>query len=371
MPATCSVDSRRELLQKAKSILIIQLGDIGDVVWATPTLRALKTACPRTSLSVLVRAGSGALLEADPSVDGIFEVRRYQRFRERVAGQLQLVRSLRRERFDAVLDLRSDERGAIMAFLSGAPMRGTLFHRDAPFWRNRAFTHLVIPPPPPKRIRGAAEQSLALIREFGVETDNPAPRLWILEEVKERVRRLVEAENLQEGGWATLNPFSRWSYKEWEIGKWARIIDWLGSEHGIAAVIVGSAEEQPRAEKLVAACKGKVYNLAGRTTLAELAGLLSFSRLHIGVDSAAPHIAAAVGTPTVTIYGPSDWQDWAPIGEQHLVILPERDCVPCHRKGCDGLGVSRCLEELEPEKVQKGIGELLALSSHESGSSRA
>lgn len=363
MPDNNSTIARRELVQNAKKILVIQLGDIGDVVWATPTFRALKNACPQASLSVLVRAGSGALLEADPFVDSIFEVRKPKQILESIIDPLRLVRNLRLNRFDAVFDVRSDERGAIMAFLSGASVRGALLCHDGPFWRNRAFTHLVTPPPPLERIRGAAEQSLAIVREFGIEAENTIPRLWVSKEVKGRVRRLMEAENMDELGWITLNPFSRWSYKEWGSGKWARIIDWLWDEKGAATVIVGSAEEQRKAEKLVSACKGKVCNLAGRTTLAELAGLLSLSRLHVGVDSAAPHIAAAVGTPTVTIFGPSDWFDWAPIGEWHRVIVPDRECVPCHRKGCDGLGESRCLDELEPQEVQTRIEELLALLS--------
>ena len=98
-----------------------------------------------------------------------------------------------------------------------------------------------------------------------------------------------------------------------------------------------------------------VVDLAGRTSLKELAALLSLSAFHVGIDSAAPHIAAAVGTPTITIYGPTDWRDWAPEGERHRVIEPERDCVPCREKGCRGEGRSECLEDLGAGQV---IGEL-------------
>jgi len=86
---------------------------------------------------------------------------------------------------------------------------------------------------------------------------------------------------------------------------------------------------------------------------------LKMSRLHIGVDSAAPHIAAAVGTPTVTIYGPSDWRDWAPPGKKNKVVFPDMDCSPCHQKGCDGSGSSRCLETIDAGKVMAAVEELL------------
>ena len=106
---------------------------------------------------------------------------------------------------------------------------------------------------------------------------------------------------------------------------------------------------------MTVASPSPVYNFAGKTTLQEMAGLLKMSRLHIGVDSAAPHIAAAVGTPTLTIYGPSDWRDWAPPGEKNKVVLPDMDCSPCHKKGCDGSGRSECLETLAVKKIQDAV----------------
>jgi ADP-heptose:LPS heptosyltransferase len=122
------------------------------------------------------------------------------------------------------------------------------------------------------------------------------------------------------------------------------------------SVIVGSPGEKERIGELVGVCSGKTYNLAGRTTLAELAGVLRLSRLHI----AALHIAAAVGAPTVISYGPSNWRDWAPQGPGHRVVVPDMPCVPFCMKGCEGRWVSRCLDALAAEKVQEVIREALS-----------
>src|SRR3990172_5877227 len=279
------------LFENAKKILLIQLGDIGDVVWMTPTLWALKAACPQADLFILLREENGALLEADPAVSGTIEIKKYRgSLYERLRAQSRFIRDFRRERFDMVIDLRADDRGAIMARLSGAPVRVAQHYRGLPFWRNR---------------------------------------------------------------------FSRWSYKELPYHKWIEIIDWIWEEFHIVSVIIGSEAESKKAAKLADGCSGKVYNLAGRTNLVELAALLGFSSLHIGVDSAAPHIAAAVGTPTVTIYGPSDWREWAPRGEHHRVVVAEEECVPCYRKGCDNSNVSRCLENIPVEKIEEAIREAL------------
>ncbi|MDO8784671.1 MAG: putative lipopolysaccharide heptosyltransferase III [Syntrophales bacterium] len=341
-------------------ILIIQLGDIGDVVWVTPTLWAIREAYPQAKVSVLLREDNGTLLEADPSVHRIFAVKRRGKGHfKKALEQIRFIKILQRERFDLVFDLRADDRGAIMAYLSRAPVRVAQYYDGLPFWRNRLFTHLVLPPPVKEKNRGAAEQSLRIVRGVGIEAKTTIPRLFIAEQTGKQVQQLLDAEKIGAVPWITLNPFSRWRYKEWGHSKWAQIIAYLWDEFHIATVVVGAEAERTRAAELAETCRGAVYNLAGKTTLAELAGLLRLSALHLGVDSAAPHIAAAVGTPTVTIYGPSDWREWAPVGEQHRVVLPPMECVPCRQKGCDGKEWSRCLEILETGQVKEVIREAL------------
>jgi ADP-heptose:LPS heptosyltransferase len=349
-----------------RSILLIQLGDIGDVVWATPTFQAVKETYPDANMSVLLREGSGCLIQEDPSIYKIFEVKRYQgSLINRIIKELRFLREVQSEKFDLVIDLRADDRGAIMAFMTRAPIRGAQHYLGLPCWRNRLFTHLVDPLPPKEKTLGAAEQSLRVVRGFGVEAKTTIPRLWVSDQVMKRVRQILSDCKIKPAisepfdQWITLNPFSRWAYKEWACEKWVHVINWLWNDFRLATVIVGSKEEKERAAELSDRCEAVPYNLAGKTSLAELAGLLSLSYLHIGVDSAAPHIAAAVGTRTITIYGPSNWRDWAPVGDQHRVISPDMDCVPCRNKGCDGLERSLCLETLVVDRVQRIIQEEL------------
>jgi heptosyltransferase-3 len=346
-----------ESLQTARNIFLIQLGDIGDVVWSTPALWAVKSACPKAKVSVLVREGFGSLLASDPTVHRIYEVKKGKgNLFKKFFGQMEFIRQLRRQHFDIALDLRLDERGAYMAFISGAPVRIRQYNPDVPYRLNKLFTHLVTPPPRPGKIRGAAEQSLCIVREMGIPTDNNIPALWVSETNRERALAILRHAGVKaDTPWVSLNPFSRWSYKEWSYHKWSEVVDWLWNRYRIATVLVGAGWERRKAELLAEKIKATVFNLVGMTSLDELAAVLELSLLNIGVDSAAPHIAAAVGTPTITIYGPSDWEEWAPIGEIHRVILPSRDCTPCFKKGCEGKGVSHCLEELSAEEVKQGI----------------
>lgn len=337
-----------------RKILIIQLGDIGDVVWAIPTFKALKSAFPHAELSVLTRNPYGDLLFDDLHIDKIFQVDQQSIFRE-----LQLLKNLRREKFDLIFDLRADDRGAFTSFLVGAPIRAALYYPGLT-WRNRAFTHLVDPPPQKERVFGAAEQSLKIIRGFGIKETTTIPKIFVSKIIKDKIVELIDAEKIETmRGFITINPFSRWSYKEWSMAKWSELAQFIWQKYAMPAIVVGSTEERKRAERFVSATGSPVFNFAGKTTLREMPALLQMSRLHIGVDSAAPHIAAAVGTPTLTIYGPSDWRDWVPPGEKNQVVLPDMDCVPCYKKGCNGSGKSECLENLSVNKVQDKVASIL------------
>ncbi len=346
-----------------KRILLIQLGDIGDVVWTTPSIKAVKSSIPRAKVSVLVKEGFGGLLEADPSVTSVFEVTKTAGSLFKTATrQMKLIRDMRAHAFDMTVDLRLGDRGAWMAFLSGAPLRITLNPRAGlPLWRRCLFTHAVEDRPPVSH-RGAVDQSLRILKPFGIDTDEVSPRLWVSGSVRSRVRQILTEQKMDGlSAWVSVNPYSRWSYKEWSDAQWIDLFNWLWEECALPAVIIGSKQEWAKAEALSRQSRGRTFNLAGHTSLAELAGLLAESRLHIGVDSATPHIAAALGTPTVTIYGPTSWQDWAPTGNDHRVVVPDRDCVPCRRKGCDNTGRSLCLETLTAQEVKPAIRQALAV----------
>lgn len=352
------ISAQHKINIPVRKILVIQLGDIGDVVWAIPAFSALKDAFPHAGLSVLVRNPNGDLLLDDPHIDKIFQVDQQSLFKG-----LQLLKNLRREKFDLLFDLRADDRGAFISFLSGAKIRAALYYRRL-FWRNRAFTHLVDPPPVKERILGAAEQSLKIIRGFAIKETTSTPRICVAEKLKDKLSRLLTEEKIEtKYGWVSINPFSRWSYKEWDMDKWRQLAFYIWQKYEMPMIITGSAMEKQRAEVLAIAGRSPIFNLAGKTTLREMAALLQMSRLHIGVDSAAPHIAAAVGTPTITIYGPSDWRDWAPPGDRNQVVLSDMDCSPCHKKGCDGSGRSKCLDNLPVAKVQDAVEKMLSNSA--------
>jgi len=353
---------REKDIPRFNHILLIQLGDIGDVVLTTPTIRALRENHPEARISILVRKPFGSLLLADPN---LYEVVETEKIRGSVLkilrGHLKFTRRLRRAHYDLVIDLRTGDHGALLSFFTGAPVRIGTQGGNNQFLRKFLFTktlrNLKVAPPP---THPGADQSLRIMRGLGINTTDTLPRLAILPQDLARAEEMLNecglASNTQ---WVTVNPFSRWKYKEWDCAKWGTVIDQIWESHNMPAVLIGSPEEASACQEIVAGREGRAINLAGRTTLGELAAVLSMSSLHLGVDSAAPHIAAAVGTPTVTIHGPSDWRAWRIIDDSHRVVAPVMECVPCSRRGCDDTGISLCLQNLQAEAVIEVVEQVL------------
>jgi lipopolysaccharide heptosyltransferase III len=345
-----------------KNILLVQLGDIGDVVLTTPTIHAIKETYPEALVSILVREAFGSLLTSNPDLHEIVEVSKY---RDNLFCKLRnyflFARRLRRAHYDLVIDLRTGDRGAILSFLTGAPARIGRHEDNKPFWHDRLFTEVLRDlKEAPLPVHPGADQSLRVVREIGIDTADSTPRLYISPGNRMRASALLtEAGIVSENRMMTINPFSRWRYKEWSNEKWKEVIDSIWEKYRIPAVLIGSPEEAASCQEIVAGREGHTINLAGKTTLGELAAVISMSSLHLGVDSAAPHIAAALGTPTITIHGPSNWRGWRIVNEHHRIVAPVMYCVPCGMMGCNGSGNSMCLENLGVEPMITAAFEFL------------
>jgi len=359
------VSTANILKNPPRNVLLIQLGEIGDVVLATPTFRAVKETFPGVRLSVLVRKPCASLLEADPHLDEIIEVAKSSRkITEFGRENFDLVRKLRGGAYDLVIDLRTGDRGTILAFLSGAPVRIARCDPGQSFWRPWMLTRLLPDSPhAPPPVHPGADHSLRLVRALGIDTKDSIPRLVVPGKALDRIQELLSSIGLHaEDRWVTINPCSRRKYKEWVHERWAEVADGIWEQHRIPAIFVGAPEESGAAEGIVRRCPGRAFNLAGRTTLGELAALLARSTVHLGVDSAPPHIAAAVGAPTVTVFGPSNWKGWVVTDATHHVVTPDGDCIACGRMGCEDKGRSICLEDLKTGRVIQAAEEVLRQS---------
>jgi heptosyltransferase III len=331
-----------------KRLLVIKLKQPGDVLVSTPVIAALKAAWPESHLTYLVPRGTEDMVAGHPGLDGLLVVDR----RGQTWGQtLRFLRDLRRSRFDLVLELSGGDRGAFYSFLTGARERIGFAHPRQPFWqRHLAFTRLL--PRPPVKMH-LVDQNLAAVRALGIEPVNPRLQFFWDAAVEQKVGDLLASLGLAGRPFAVVHPGAGWRFKCWTPAGYARVIEFLQEEWALPVVLTGTraAHEQELLAALRGECRAAPVDLTGRLSLKELGALISKARLFFGMDSAPMHLAVAVNTPAVALFGPSGVFNWGPWGDGHLVIKQPWDCLPCGRDGCEGTKVSRCLVELTPAEV--------------------
>ena len=344
-----------------KRILLIQLGDIGDVILTLPAIRALRENYPESRIVVCVREKAREIIEDCPWASEVMTVRKERKpLKSAILDQSHWMRELRAHRFDLAIDLRTGTRGAIIAGFSGAGTRIGRFATDGRLWRNRVFTHLVTPPD--EACQYAVEHNLNILFPLHLKIRDSALRITVPAHRKQAATRLLSSENIpMNRPLLAFHPFSLWKYKEWQVNSCAELIDDVQLRYDVTVVITGSSEERGRADQVVARCRTKPFNLAGKTSIGELAAVFSACRGFIGVDTAALHLAAAAGVPTLGIFGPSPAVCWAPRGSRHAVVSKNMPCVPCRRKGCRDSEISQCLDELTLKDIHEELCRFIEL----------
>ncbi len=334
-------------------ILVIKLKQPGDVLVSTPVLAALKEAWPQARVSYLVPKGTEEMVADHPGLSGLLVVDRKQ---GTLSQAWRFIRKLRQQQFDLILELSGGDRGAFYTFLSGAKERLGFARPGKSFWQPHCFTKLL--PRPPLEMH-MVEANLEILRPLGLAPQNPRLQFFWNPQVENRLKELLASFKLASGAFVVMHPGAGWGFKCWTAEGYARIIEALQGDWGLPVVL--TASRAPMEKELLATILGRIrvtpLNLAGRLSLKELGALISKARFFFGVDSAPMHLAAAVNTPAVALFGPSGDFNWRPWGQGHLVIKKDWDCVPCGIDGCQGSKISRCLTELTAQEVLERMEE--------------
>lgn len=338
-------------------ILVIKLKRIGDVLLATPAIHALKKAFPESRIWALVPKGTEEMLTLNSDLEQVLTFDREidGGLLEKVKAEGRLLCTVRRIRPDLVLEMGRGDREAILGFLSGAKVRvGYDPGRSGFLGRRLLLTHVV----PWDANEHVVESHLDLVRALGVEAEPGSLRLFFGRSDVEVIDRLLRERGVMEDDLlVTIHPTSVWFFKGWTDEGFAQVVDHLWSRYGAkVAVTSGPARrEVEKARRVIGLAQSPLIDLAGKLTLKQLAALLKRSHLFLGVDSAPMHIAAAIGTPVVALFGPSSEQNWRPWGEGHIVLKKDLFCRPCGRDGCNGSKRSYCLELISPKEVIQAI----------------
>jgi heptosyltransferase III len=335
-------------------ILLIRLRNIGDVLLMVPTIRAFRQAFPKAWISALVNSGTEEMLTANPLLDEVlvFEPRwKELPFFEHWRNELAFAALVRRRKFDLAVNLTEGDRGAFLCLASGAAFKTGIYEAGNRWWKTRVFDHLVRIPDWKAH---TVEQMLETPRSLGIPVADKRVEIFFTQEDGDRIERYLGEEGIgPRDATVHIHPTSRWLFKCWRDEGMARVIDRLEETGKVKVVLTGGREDRERRkiDAILGSCRSRPIDLSGKITLKQLAALSRRSLFFIGVDTAPMHIAAAVGTPVIALFGPSGEFHWRPWGEGHVVVKKEMDCRPCGKDGCQGSKRSRCLEEISEEEV--------------------
>lgn len=327
-----------------RRILVIETAYVGDVVFVEPLVRSLKAGYPRASLSLLVAPRGRGVAETLAGVDRVLVFDKHGSDGG-IQGLRRMGKRLRGEEFDLVVTPHTSLRSAILALLSGSPVRAG-FARWFSSW---SFTHRT-------RLNGALPfelrpSTLAEALE-GVEVCRDRPRLEVPPEGRDYRQRLFTGYRVYPGGdkLVGLVPGSVWPTKRWPAARFAELAGEL-ARRGWRIVVLGGPGEEPLAARLREGVGAEVLDTTGNT-IKEAMGVISACRVVVGGDSGLVHIARALGTPTVIIFGPTDERRHALDAGTAVVALdlPCRPCGPHGQARCPE-DHHRCMEELPGARV--------------------
>ncbi|MEO5764617.1 MAG: putative lipopolysaccharide heptosyltransferase III [Casimicrobiaceae bacterium] len=355
-------------LGEVRRALITKLRHHGDVLLTSPVFAVLKRAAPHVEIDALVYAETAPMLANHPAIAAIHTIDREWKRRgawRQAAAEWALVKQLRARRYDLLLHLTPHPRGLTLAHLL-RPRYAVTHERDgrATAWRH-AFTHFY--KTPAHTPRHTVETNLDALRRIGVYpgTDDRGLVLVPGEAAAASAAAMLARHGLATSPFVHAHPGSRWLFKCWPPERMAALLDHVAGQ-GLAIVVTGApdAREKEILTATLSACaestRARIADLSGRLTMAELAAVAARARAFVGVDSAPMHIAAAMGTPALALFGPSSGEVWGPWQVAHRVVSSDaHPCRPCNLDGCGGGKVSECLTTLPAARAIAAFDALL------------
>jgi heptosyltransferase-1 len=341
------------------SILIVRLSAIGDIVFASPLIEAIRQRYPSAHINWLVQAESKGLLEYHPGLDGVivwprqeweklWKQRRWyalwraiRRFRD----------ELREYRFDVALDVQGLMKSGFLAWLSGARRRIGLGSREGSHW---LMSQVVDKGGEPKRI---ASEYHYLAQQLELPVDNFEMVVGLSDEDRSHAQALINAHRLEQG-FIVICPFTTRAQKHWFNSAWNELLDAIGMQWRLPVVMLGGPGDKSFSLAIGGESRTALVNLTGETTLRQAAALIAQARLVIGVDTGLTHIGIAMNRPTLCLFGSTRPYLDTP-HENAAVIYHPRTCSPCKRKPtCNG--AFDCMRDIK-------ISEVMVLGSRLAG----
>ena len=354
-------------------ILITKFRSVGDVILLTPLIRNLKYSYPDSEIDLMVNKGTEVLITHNPNINQIIL---HDRFKlrampiwPRIKTEFKALGDIRKNHYDIVISSDRGDRGAQIAYFSGAKIR---IGRDCydNILNRIAFTHRFSA----QRNRHVVELNLDPLRLLNLPINHKGLDIYWSNKDSDKAREIIK----DIGKFIHIHPVSQCMYKCIDDKIMAQIIDYCELELNLRVILTAAPidQELKKVSSILKYAKSTPINLSGQLTLLETAALNKLSQMLIVVDTAIMHVASANDVPVLAFFGPTAVDNWGPWDQsltettyqrkgglqqhgKHRVIMDNRECVPCSQTGCNNSGVSDCLNTLNLDQIKENISNIL------------
>ncbi|MDP6178794.1 MAG: lipopolysaccharide heptosyltransferase I [Desulfatiglandales bacterium] len=338
--------------KRPNSILIVKLSAIGDVVHSLPLLEVLRKNFPEARIDWVVEEESSELIQAHKGIDHVIVSRRkswqknFFRKEDRSAAFREIIRffrELRSEEYELVIDLQGLFKSALLTGLSRGKRK-----IGASGGREGSPLVLTEQPYPVGYNQHAVDRYLKITEYLKCSQNSWEGLIPIRESDRRSMDRLIHDNGIQNKIKVAINPIARWKTKLWELNRFGILADRLQKELSCRVIFTGGRDDRANIDKIIARMEEKPVNLAGQTSLKELAYLYSICGLLISTDTGPMHIAAAMDCPVIALFGPTAPWRTGPYGKGHKVIREGIECSPCFKKRCTNMA---CMDNITADRV--------------------
>jgi heptosyltransferase-2 len=353
---TQKIGQSRSILKPAfKRILVCRTDRLGDVLLSTPVISALRRKYPDAYIAMLASSAVKEALESNSMLDKLFLLDKDKKHKSWLA-MLSLIREIRREKFDLAVVLHPTIRAHLAVYLAGISKR-LGYQRKFPFLLTHRIRHLK-----QEGAKHESEYALDMVKYLGIE---PLDKQLFMP-VKPEFEKWADEMFVREGLTARdkllgIHPAASCASKIWPAERFAQVADMLADKYGFKVLILASASDKRIAQALQQHMRHRPVNLAGKTSVGELAAAIKRCRLFISNDSGPVHIATAVGVPVLSIFGRKQPglspRRWAPIGLKDRFLHADAGCVVCLAHNCKNSFA--CLKAVSVEDVVKTAEEMI------------
>ncbi|HWQ62115.1 MAG TPA: glycosyltransferase family 9 protein [Negativicutes bacterium] len=333
-----------------RRILLINLAFIGDVLLSTPVARALHDAFPGAAIDMMVIPLTAPIARGNPYITDVIEYDKRGQHK-RIGELFNLIGRVRARRYDLAVTTNFAPRGAMLAWASGIPVRvGYDAQHAGWFLTYTASARRTV-------VRHEAENYLDVLKPLGITTADTSLAL----NIDPRDAAALDGKVSKRPGkkLVLICPAGSYPQKSWTVGGYAALVKELAPDADCC--LIGGKAEGPLLAEINRSADGMAQVLPGTLTLGELAALVKKADLVVTVDTAPLHIAQAVGTPVVALFGPTDPRIWGPRGPRDVVLQAPAECSPCWgRTACND---NKCLATIDARTVTKAVWDRLGLGT--------